>query len=68
MARFLDPDHPMFRKRWVRVAITVLPALWSIVEFRTGAPLWGAAFLGLAAYAGWTFFLNQNEPPKDPPA
>ena len=35
MARFLDPDHPMFRKRWVRVAITVLPALWSIVEFRT---------------------------------
>ena len=42
--------------------------LWSIVEFRTGATLWGAAFLGLAAYAGWTFFLSPVQPPKDPPA
>ncbi len=55
MAKFLDPDHPMLRPLWVRILLVAACAGWAVVEFSTGSPLWGAAFLGLGAYAGWVF-------------
>ncbi len=49
--RFLDPDHPMFARRWVRWLTVLLPAAWAIFEAYSGAWLWAAGFGGLAAYA-----------------
>ena len=51
MKKFLDADHPMFARAWVRWATVLLPALWAGVEYSNGAGLWAAGFAGLAAYA-----------------
>ena len=61
MAKFLDTDHPMFRPLWVRVLIVAGTAGWAVVEFVAGEPLWGAAFGGAAAYAGWKFFVDPDQ-------
>ena len=51
MKKFLDADHPMFARAWVRWVTVLLPALWAVVEYRNDAPAWAAGFAGLAAYA-----------------
>lgn len=51
--KFLDSNHPMFQKLWVRIATVVAPALWGLVEFRNGAAGWAIMFLGAAAYAAY---------------
>ena len=58
MAKFLDTDHPMFRPLWVRILIVALAGGWAGFEFVAGTPLWGVLFGGMAAYAGWKFFLD----------
>ena len=58
MRKFLDTDHPWFRPLWVRVALTLIPAAWGVLEFATGAPFWGTIFLGLAADAVYGFFFD----------
>jgi hypothetical protein len=60
-----DADHPFFRPLWRRVAIVVVCAAWSILEFWAGAPLWGTLAGGMAVYGAWTFLLNYK-PPADP--
>jgi hypothetical protein len=58
MAKFLDIDHPIFRPLWVRILVVAVAAGWAVVEFVTGSPFWGMLFGGMAAYAGWKFFLE----------
>ncbi|MBS3647418.1 DUF3329 domain-containing protein [Pseudaminobacter sp. 19-2017] len=60
-----DADHPFFRPLWRRVAIVVVCAAWSILEFWAGAQLWGMLAGGMAVYGVWTFLLNYK-PPADP--
>lgn len=56
--KFLDPNHPMFRRPWVRWATVLVPAAWGLAEtFWIGAPLWGALFLAAAAFAAWKLLL-----------
>lgn len=44
--QILDPFHPMFERPVTRLLTTVLPILWSGLEFFVfNAPLWGAVFL-----------------------
>jgi hypothetical protein len=50
--KFLDANHPMFRRVWVRWATGVLPLGWGIFEFvGNEAPFWGMLFAGAGAYA-----------------
>jgi hypothetical protein len=49
--KFLDADHPMFARAWVRWATVVVPAAWAIFEAYSESWLWVAVFGGLAAYA-----------------
>jgi hypothetical protein len=48
---FLDADHPMFARVWVRWVTVLLPALWAVFEAYSGAWVWAAGFGALAAYA-----------------
>lgn len=62
--KLIDPDHPSFSKPWVRWATTLGPIAWSVVEFSTGNPGWGAIFLGAGIYAGLTL-LRRKKPPAE---
>lgn len=56
---FLDPDHPMFAKAWVRWVTTLIPLIWGGVEFWTGEPTWGFIFVAAGAYAGYTLIYKR---------
>lgn len=57
---FLDPNHPMFRRPWVRWATVLVPAAWAVMEFLGGSPGWGILFGAAAAYAFWGLFLKRQ--------
>jgi hypothetical protein len=42
----------------MRIAVTVLPALWSAFEFYSGQAVWGALFLGVAGWGLYTLILK----------
>lgn len=58
--RLLDPDHPMFRRAWVRWATVLVPGLWALMELASGNPGWAILFGAAAAYAAWELFLNRQ--------
>jgi hypothetical protein len=60
MKKFLDTDHAVLKPLWVRLAVVAVAAGWGLFEFATGSPFWGVLFLGLAAYAVWSFFFDFN--------
>lgn len=49
--KFLDQNHPMFRRAWVRWVTVLFPAVWAGLEFWMGNPGFGVIFLAAAAYA-----------------
>jgi hypothetical protein len=49
--KFLDADHPMFARPWVRWATVLVPAAWAVFEALSESWLWVAVFGGLAVYA-----------------
>jgi hypothetical protein len=55
---FLDPDHPMFRRAWVRWATTLVPLAWAAFELSMGNTLWALMFGAAGAYAGWKLILQ----------
>lgn len=59
MTKFLDRDHPFFRKPWVRAVTVVFPAVWSVVEFSFGNPGWAMIFAAAAVWAAWELFLRR---------
>ncbi|MCP5323914.1 MAG: hypothetical protein H6902_04685 [Rhodobacteraceae bacterium] len=65
MAKFLDRDHPMFRRATVRAATVALPLAWAAFEFAGGATLWGVIFGALGLYALWELFLRKHDERKD---
>jgi len=68
--KFLDADHPMFRRAWVRWVTVLVPAVWSVFEFvaalspgsdggaAAGSPFWGILFGAAAAYAFWVLIVK----------
>ncbi|MFZ1679861.1 MAG: DUF3329 domain-containing protein [Rhizobiaceae bacterium] len=56
----LDFNDPFYRPRGVRIAVVVVPAMWSVFEFWSGAPFWGVIFIGAAALAFHGLFLKQG--------
>ena len=57
---FLDPDHPMFAKAWVRWLVSLGPMAWAGFEFLYGSAMWGVIFLAIGAYALKTLILNKR--------
>lgn len=57
--KFLDRDHPMFRKTWVRVLTVAFPTGMGALEFANESPGWGILFLGAAGWALWELFLRK---------
>ncbi|MEQ1953254.1 DUF3329 domain-containing protein [Mesorhizobium sp. CN2-181] len=57
-----DRDHPWLRPLWLRVAIVVLCAIWSGIEFYTGEALWGTLAGGMAVYAAWMYVWTYPKP------
>lgn len=58
MQKFLDRDHPMFRRRWVRVVTVAVPAVMAALEFSAASPGWGLLFAASAVWALWELFLR----------
>jgi hypothetical protein len=58
MQKFLDRDHPMFRRQWVRVMTVLVPAIMAVVEFAMGGPGWGVLFGAASAWGLWELFLR----------
>ncbi len=60
MAKFLDRDHPMFRRVWVRVLTVALPLGWAALEFANASPGFGILFGALGFYALYELFLRRD--------
>lgn len=56
---FLDPNHPMFARPWVRWLVTLAPLAWAVFEFVAGDPFWGILFAATGLYAGKVLILNR---------
>ena len=56
---WLDADHPMFAKAWVRWVTTLAPLAWACVEFWRGDPFWAVLFVAAGAYAGWVLIYKR---------
>ena len=61
MKKILDPDHPFFDKPLTRWLTTILPILWSLVEFWMNEPIWGLAFLAIGVFAGYMLFTQRGK-------
>lgn len=60
MTKFLDRDHPMFRRAWVRWATVLVPFFWAAVElFVLNGPGWAIMFAAAGAYAFWVLILRR---------
>jgi hypothetical protein len=57
---FLDPDHPMFARAWVRWLVSVAPLLWAGFEFWQGTPFWGMLFGAAGIYAFKTLIWDKR--------
>lgn len=57
---FLDLNNPFFKPLYIRVLVVTLTGLWGLFELLQGNSLWAAAFIGVAGYAGYRFFLDPN--------
>mgnify|MGYP000215096335 CR=1 FL=1 len=51
--RLVDPDHPFFRRRWVRWATVLVPLVWAGAEAWWANWGWAAAFAAIGLYAWW---------------
>ena len=49
--KFLDANHPMFRRAWVRWLTGLFPIGWGLFEFSLNEPFWGILFGAAGVYA-----------------
>ena len=61
--KLFDFNDPFFKPLWIRILVVVVPALWSVFEFVSGAPFWGVLFVAIAAAAFHGLFIAFN--PRD---
>ncbi|PDS76051.1 hypothetical protein [Rhizobium sp. L43] len=70
--QLIDPNHPAYRRLWVRIAIVAVCFGWAGVELITGDPFWAVLAGGAGAYSFymlfWTFKPQVVEPAAEPVA
>lgn len=57
MKGLFDVQSPIFRPLWLRVLITGICAIWTVVELRGGNPFWAILFGAAALYLAYQFFV-----------
>lgn len=57
--KFLDRDHPFFKKAWVRALTVAAPTAMAALDFSMGNPGWGVLFAAAALWALWELFLRK---------
>jgi hypothetical protein len=60
-----DNEHPFFRPLWRRIAVMVVCAGWSALEFTTGSANWGMIALAFTAYGAWQYLYAYKAPPLE---
>lgn len=60
--QLLDPSHPFFTPLWRRIAVVATCAIWTVVEFTVGTPIWGAGVAALGAFAAWKLLITYTPP------
>ena len=63
MKTFLDPNHPMFRRAWVRWATALAPLGWAGFELMMGNPMWAILFGAAGGYAAWVLIIKGPDQP-----
>ncbi|WP_037094182.1 hypothetical protein [Rhizobium leguminosarum] len=62
--QLIDPNHPAYRRLWVRIAIVAVCFGWTGVELVTGDPFWAVLAGAAGAYSFymlfWTFKPQQT--------
>lgn len=58
MAKFLDANHPMFRRAWVRWVTGTVPLAWGAFELYLGNPFWAVLFGAAGGYAFWVLVVK----------
>ncbi|WBU64250.1 hypothetical protein [Paracoccus aerodenitrificans] len=54
----INPNHPFFRRLWVRILCVCFPFGWAIFEFSSGNLFWGVIFAAAGAYLFQTLILR----------
>ncbi len=54
--KFLDSQHPIFKRLWVRVVTVVFPAVWAVVELLNDQAGWAILFFAASGYAAYELF------------
>jgi hypothetical protein len=62
--KFLDRNHPMFRRAWLRWTTAVVPLVWAGVELLLGNPGWAVLFGAAGAYAFWELIVKGPDHPS----
>ncbi|MEX2691660.1 hypothetical protein [Rhizobium mongolense] len=64
--QLIDPNHPAYRRVWVRALIVGLCLGWAALEFITGDPFWGVLSAGAGVYAFYMLFWTfKPQPPAE---
>ncbi|WP_064684491.1 hypothetical protein [Rhizobium bangladeshense] len=66
--QLIDPNHPAYRRLWVRIAIVAVCFGWATVEIIGGDPFWAVISAGAGAYAYYMLFWSFNPQPAAAPA
>ncbi|TKW67564.1 MAG: hypothetical protein DI616_04375 [Paracoccus denitrificans] len=53
----VDPNHPFFRKLWVRILCVVFPFGWAIMEMMNGQIFWAILFAAAGAVLVHALFI-----------
>ena len=56
--KFLDANHPFFRRPVVRWVSSLFPIGWGGMELWLGNPGWGLMFIATGAYAFWQLVIK----------
>ena len=59
----VDPQHPFFRRLWVRALCALLPLIWAGVELSSGNLFWAILFGAAGVYLVVALFIIRKEEP-----
>ncbi|WP_049733794.1 hypothetical protein [Rhizobium ecuadorense] len=63
--QLIDPNHPAYRRLWVRVAIVAVCFGWAAFEIVGGDPFWAVLSAAAGAYSFYMLFWTFNPQPPE---
>ncbi|RFB90718.1 hypothetical protein B5K08_17400 [Rhizobium leguminosarum bv. trifolii] len=63
--QLIDPNHPAYRRLWVRVAIVAVCFGWAAFEIVGGDPFWAVLSAAAGAYSFYMLFWTFNPQPQE---